>query len=745
MSFQDFSIRTKVVIVIMVTSVAALLVTVAAFMLYDFITYRDTLVRNLSTSAAIIANNSTAALTFQDEETSQQILAALKEDPTVAVAALYDTTGSIFARYPAREPISSFPVVPGKPGHQTENGHLIIFQPVSEGGRSAGTLYLKSNLHALYQRPRLYGGIALIVLFGSALVALILSSTLQQRITTPILELASSASAVSERGDYSVRVKKRSTDELGALTDAFNLMLERIQRQTVELASSEERLRLALEGSRTGTWDWDLASGKVNWDTSNTILFGLQPGQFKGTYEHFSALIHPDERDLVRAALDEAIKQKTEYFIEFRVTWPDRTTHWLASRGRARYDASGNPIRMSGVTAEITQRRQAEEARAFLASIVSSSDDAVVGKDLQSRVVSWNVGAERMFGYTAAEMLGHPITLLLAPDRLDEEPKIIEEVKRGRTRHFETIRIHKDGHPIDVSLTISPILGPDGKIIGVSSIARDITDRIRAQEQVLRLNSELEHRVQERTAELTAANQEMEAFTYSVAHDLRAPLRHIDAFTRILYEDFSSLLPPEAIRYLENIRGGSQNMSRLVDDLLNLARVGRQELKRQPTPLGDIVNQVVNELKSEAQGRNIEWKIRSLPVVQCDAGLMKLVFANLLSNAIKYTRPRPVAVIEVGANKTNGSSTVFIRDNGVGFNMKYVDKLFGVFQRLHRAEEFEGTGVGLATVDRIIRKHGGAVWAQAEVNKGATFFFTLARSEKHTTGGHAPDQSNEPD
>jgi len=363
---------------------------------------------------------------------------------------------------------------------------------------------------------------------------------------------------------------------------------------------------------------------------------------------------------------------------------------------------------------------------AFLSAIVESSDEAIIGKDLTGKVVSWNAGAERMFGFTAPEIVGTSIERILSPDRPDEERRILENAKRGENRFYETVRLRKDGTPVDLSLAVSPIRDAHGTIVGVSSIARDITERKRAEEQILRLNSELEHRVQVRTAELTAANQELEAFTYSVAHDLRAPLRHIDAFTRILQEDFAGSFPPEAAQLLETIRRGSENMSRLVNDLLNLAHVGRQEMKREPIPLNATIDEVITELRRETEGRDIEWKIAPLPTIEGDPVLLKQAFANLLSNAVKYSRRRQHAVIEIGLRKMNDETVLFVRDNGVGFNMKYADKLFGVFQRLHRAEEFEGTGVGLAIVERVIKRHGGHIWAESELDKGATFYFTLA-------------------
>jgi signal transduction histidine kinase len=244
-------------------------------------------------------------------------------------------------------------------------------------------------------------------------------------------------------------------------------------------------------------------------------------------------------------------------------------------------------------------------------------------------------------------------------------------------------------------------------------------------ENLRQAHAELERRVESRTAELAESNRELEAFTYSVSHDLRAPLRHINAYAQMLEEEYAKTLNAEAQKYLARIRAGAKNMGMLVDDLLNLARIGRQELTFQTVPLNQLLDDLLGDMKQETAARTIDWRIEDLGSAQCDPGLIKQVFANLLSNAIKYTRPRSVATIWVGRKEEKGQTIYFVRDNGVGFNVKYAAKLFGVFQRLHRAEDFEGTGVGLATVERIIRKHGGRIWAEAELDKGATFYFTL--------------------
>ncbi len=272
------------------------------------------------------------------------------------------------------------------------------------------------------------------------------------------------------------------------------------------------------------------------------------------------------------------------------------------------------------------------------------------------------------------------------------------------------------------------------------ALQTEIGEHQQAEESVRKLN----HTLALHAAELSIINNDLQSFTYSVSHDLRAPLRHIAGFARILLDDFGSSLAPEAKHHLQRIDEATRRMGQLVDELLSLAQMGRRPLQLQVASLSAIVKNVLRVLEPETKGRGVEWRIADLPLVECDPTLIQQVFQNLISNALKYSRPRAAAVIEIGQGERDGHPVIFVRDNGVGFSMKYADKLFGVFQRLHRAEDFEGTGMGLATVHRIIQKHGGRIWAEAEVDKGATFYFTLGGSWQSVSqiagtaaGGHS--------
>jgi len=261
--------------------------------------------------------------------------------------------------------------------------------------------------------------------------------------------------------------------------------------------------------------------------------------------------------------------------------------------------------------------------------------------------------------------------------------------------------------------------------IANTALQEEIAERRSVEEKIRGINDELEQRVSDRTAELAMTNQELEAFTYSVAHDLQAPLRNIQSYAQMLETEFEAGIPPEAQQYLKRIGSRAKYMAELVSDLLHLSRIGKQDLRRQPMELRPLIDEVVTAIAPEIGDREIQWQIGDLPSWTCDPGLAKQVFTNLISNAVKYTQPREVARIEIGQTVVNGERPIFVRDNGVGFDMRYADKLFGVFQRLHPPSDFEGTGVGLATVARIVRKHGGQIWAEGEEGKGATFYFTF--------------------
>ncbi|HWA11213.1 MAG TPA: ATP-binding protein [Opitutaceae bacterium] len=330
----------------------------------------------------------------------------------------------------------------------------------------------------------------------------------------------------------------------------------------------------------------------------------------------------------------------------------------------------------------------------------------------------------RMFQRTREEVVGHTVFELSVWVDLAQRDALMAAFRaQGFVEHFEMRLRTKSGDPIDL-LWSGVRVAIDGEdcLLGA---ALDISDRKRAEAKINQLNAELERRVTERTAQLSAANQELEAFSYSVSHDLRAPLRAVNGFSQLALKKYAGQLPEEGQRYLQTINNGAQQMGRLIEDLLAFSRLSRQALSRRPVDMAGLVRQCLDELAGDTAGRPIEIRVGHLPGCQGDSALLKQVWINLLSNAVKYSRGRNPAVIEVGCEPRDGRQVYFVRDNGAGFDPRYADKLFGVFQRLHPAEQFEGTGVGLAIAQRIVARHGGRIWADAAVDRGATFSFQL--------------------
>jgi PAS domain S-box-containing protein len=339
-----------------------------------------------------------------------------------------------------------------------------------------------------------------------------------------------------------------------------------------------------------------------------------------------------------------------------------------------------------------------------------------------------------MFRYPAEEAIGQSLERFI-PERF--RPGHHNHIRDfGRTnvtrRSMASLGaifgLRSDGEEFPIEASISQLESDGQKFYTV--ILRDITERKTAEAQNRRLHETLENRVTERTADLEAANKELEAFSYSVSHDLRAPLRHIDGFVQLLAKREADRLEPASARYLDVISGAVGKMGMLIDELLAFSRTGRQEIRAVRVDLNALVKDTLSVLAPAVGDRPIQWNIGFLPTVEGDSTLLGLVMANLLSNAVKFTRGREMAVIETGVLEgTDERATVFVRDNGAGFDMQYAGKLFGVFQRLHRDDEFEGIGIGLATVQRIINRHGGRIWAEGQPDQGATFYFTLKRAE----------------
>lgn len=380
-----------------------------------------------------------------------------------------------------------------------------------------------------------------------------------------------------------------------------------------------------------------------------------------------------------------------------------------------------------GTVVDITERKQVEEKLQHVASIVEFSDDAIISKTLDGIITSWNRGAERLYGYKSEEIIGKSILTLMPTEHQDDLQQIIGRIKLGKSiDHSETTRVRKDGAPVYVSLKVSPMENVSGQIIGASVIAHDITGRRRVEEEVHRLNAELEQRVTERTAQLQAVNRELEAFSYSVSHDLRAPLRHINGFSQALLEDYADRLDEVGKGYLQEVRAASQEMAQLIDDVLNLARVTRSEMKWEEVDLSELAGVIMAELQKREPDRKVAVTIKAGLSAQGDKRLLRIMLGNLLGNAWKFTSRREHAEIAFGLEEKDGERCYIVRDNGAGFDMTYVDKLFGTFQRLHSTKEFEGTGIGLATVRRIVNRHGGHVRAEGALDQGATFYFTIS-------------------
>lgn len=494
---SSLPVRNKLLIVILITTLTALVFAGGAMLFYDLTNYRRSWANDIQTQAELLGQTVTPALQFGDPETGQEVLDLLRIRPQIAAAAVYNARGNVFAAYSRSPKEDRFPTLPGEDGVRVQGASLIAYERIVQNEEILGTVYIRAD-YELYDRVLGYLGIIAVITVLALLVGGAVSLWLQSVITRPILSIAGIAREVVAKQDYSQRAEKLTDDEVGALVDSFNNMLDEIQQRTRELEESN--------------------------------------------------------RDL----------------------------------------------------------------------------------------------------------------------------------------------------------------------------ARESEERQRASDEVRRLNEQLEQRVNERTAQLQVINQELESFCYSVSHDLRGPLRAIDGFSEALTEELPEKLTDDARRYLGRIRAATQRMGQLIEDLLNLSRVARRDFEPQPLDLSTLAEEVVRALRMQDPERQVDVSIWPGMDAEGDPRLLRVALENLIGNAWKFTSKTENPRIEIGTLRDGERTVFFVRDNGAGFDMAYVDKLFGAFQRLHSAAEFPGTGIGLATVQRVINRHGGRVWVDAEPGEGARFYFTLS-------------------
>ncbi|MBD2036396.1 PAS domain S-box protein [Leptolyngbya sp. FACHB-321] len=535
-------------------------------------------------------------------------------------------------------------------------------------------------------------------------------------------------------------------DFLQWLTSLANYLAVLTDRQRTEIAlrENEEFFKLALDFNRIGSWDWHVARNEVIWNDNHARLLGFVPGEVQASYQAWRNRVHPDDISHVEEALTQALATRADYEAEYRVIYPNEDCRWIVGRGRGLYDASGQVNRMIGVVLDITDRKQAEQKiqqlnqtleqqnlvlealveqrTAELVTFINTLPDYifVIERDTMQTLFcndrnAWLGGCEnqnQMVGKTIFECYEPELATTFA----EQNQRVFTS---GETLHFQEHYTTSLGTFYFDTYKI-PLKKPNGEVYALIGSSRDITELVAARQAL-----------SDRTVELESVNRELESFSYSVSHDLRAPLRHISGFVAALRDRLlqnGHLTDPTAIHYLQILQDSSHQMGLLIDGLLTLSRVGRRQMAAIPVNLNQLVANVLAQLSHHPASDTaitgndaIQFIIGDLPTVKGDATLLHQVFVNLLDNAIKFSRPHP-APIEVAAL---ADGTIFVRDRGVGFQMEYADQLFGAFQRLHSRSEFEGTGIGLAIVQRIIHRHNGTIWVESQPGQGTTFYFKL--------------------
>lgn len=761
MEFRDIPIQKKLMRFIFLIGGVVLLTTCLTFFIYEFYSFRETTREKLATIGKIISFNSTAALAFDSKSDAKEILSALESESYVNTACLYDKDGKLFAQYPSDLSIQAYPVRPKKTGDYFTYSSVETFRPVIHENKQLGSLYIKYDLGAIYERFRFYGLIVAIAIGLSFFFAYLISIKLKKNISNPILSLAETAKIISDKNDYTVRAIVFGKDEIGTLTESFNQMLEKIQSQnqtlnefnknleqkvverTADLTKAQESLQLSEEKYRkiieeAGDVVYSVDE-KGHFTYINPIckkLTGYLESELLG--KRYLELVDPTWKKEVEVFYKEQLsKSIQETIFSFPIMTKSGEQKWVEQIVTQQKNA-GIVIGHHAVVRDITQRKKDEieineksielnrankelnASERRIQAIFDSAPDAVIVIDDQSMIQKWNHKAEKLFSWNESEVIKKPLYDYIIPERYREKHKIGMKhyLATGEgpvlNKDIEIEAVDKKGKEFSVLLSIS-LVDIKEKILFIGFV-RDITEK-----------KKIETLIREKSEELERSNKELEQFAYIASHDLQEPLRMVTSYLQLLEKKYKDKLDQDANDFIHFAVDGSARMKTLIFSLLDYSRVNRVN-PLEDINLDDLLKNVLHDLEVQIQENKAIITVESLPVIYGDKLLINQLFQNLISNAVKFKGERTPEII-ISGKKEQNEYLFSVKDNGIGIQKEYASKLFVIFQRLNTKDKYPGTGIGLAICKKIVEKHGGKIWFESEFGQGTTFYFTLKFKE----------------
>jgi PAS domain S-box-containing protein len=724
MSLYDLPIKRKLAGFIFLTSFVVLVVSFLVLLSYETRSFKQRTTRTMDTIAGIIAANSTAALMYDDTKLAREILAGVRAEPDIVEAALFNKQGRLYATYPASIPRAEFPQAPGPDGTKFGLTQLTLFKPAIQGDTRVGTLYLKSDLSGTYRRLRVYGLVLLAVLAGSTALAFFLSNFFQQQISQPILDLANTARAVSERKDYSVRATKMSGDELGFLTEAFNSMLDQIQRNHVAIAESEERFRVVADSAPVLIW---LATPDQvrTWFNKHWLKFVGRPlAQEIGS--GWRDNLHPDDAQRYMDTYVNGFTARREFRIEYRLRRHDGKYRWLLSHGVPRYQGS-QFAGLIGSCVDITEHKEAEalvrSSELQMRLVTDHASVLLVHLNSEHRFKFVNMAYALRYGRQPQEMVGKHLSEVIGEAPYEMSKSRIESVLAGRREEFEIELPYPTLGPRWVHLVLVPERDASGAVVGFVGALTDTTERRAAERELKRARDEA-----------LAASRAKDDFLAALSHELRTPLSPVLLLASDAAENPD--LPPDVRSDFETIRKNVELEARLIDDLLDLTRItrGKLILELQAVDAQAIIWDALATVRADLDAKRIQLTMKmgdAPPKVWGDPVRLQQVFWNVLKNAVKFTPDEGTITVQAESRLDAGMLVVRITDTGIGMTAPELSRVFEAFSQGDHAgsggsHRFGGLGLGLAISRKVIELHSGKISVVSEGrHRGCTFTIEL--------------------